>query len=286
VLSGLHFLLTYQCNRECDHCFVWGGPWQKGVMTFGVLRDFLGQAEEAGTVKEIWLEGGEPFLYYQVMLEGARLAVKKGFKVGIVTNGYWATSHEDAVAWLRPLAGTASSILVSCDDIHWSEEFDRFGRNAESAAKELGIGTGFMRIVDRKKGTIPGVMYRGRAAVKLAPRAEIKRWETFDKCPFESLGDPARVHVDPFGNLHVCQGVVMGNLHEKPLKEICAAYSPGAHPVIGPLLAGGPVELVRKHRVPHKDMYVDACHMCYESRRQLRSRFPEILGPSQMYGET
>ena len=25
-LSGLHFLLTYRCVYECDHCFVWGSP--------------------------------------------------------------------------------------------------------------------------------------------------------------------------------------------------------------------------------------------------------------------
>lgn len=286
MLNGLHFLLTYQCNRECDHCFVWGGPWQKGVMTFGTLREFLRQAEETGSIKEVWLEGGEPFLYYQVMMEGARLAVKRGFKVGIVSNGYWATSHEDALAWLKPLAGMVSSILVSCDDIHWSEEFHGFGQNVEAAAKELGISTGFLRIVDKKKGTIPGVMYRGRAAVKLAPRAEIKHWEIFDKCPYENLGDPARVHVDPFGNVHVCQGLVLGNLLKKPLKEICSAYSPKSNPVIGPLIAGGPAELVRNLGVPHTDKYVDACHLCYESRRQLRGRFPDILGPGQMYGET
>ena len=32
-LSGLHLLLTCQCTFECDHCFVWGSPWQSGVMT-------------------------------------------------------------------------------------------------------------------------------------------------------------------------------------------------------------------------------------------------------------
>ena len=32
-LSGLHLLLTYQCTFECDHCFVWGSPWQTGTLT-------------------------------------------------------------------------------------------------------------------------------------------------------------------------------------------------------------------------------------------------------------
>jgi len=28
-VNGLHLLLTYQCNFECDHCFVYSHPKQK-----------------------------------------------------------------------------------------------------------------------------------------------------------------------------------------------------------------------------------------------------------------
>jgi len=47
-LTGLHFLLTYQCPFECDHCFVWGSPWQSGVMTLADIRNFLQQARDTG----------------------------------------------------------------------------------------------------------------------------------------------------------------------------------------------------------------------------------------------
>ncbi len=50
-LSGLHLLLTYQCNLECDHCFVWGSPWQSGTMTPGTIREILRQAGDLGTVE-------------------------------------------------------------------------------------------------------------------------------------------------------------------------------------------------------------------------------------------
>ena len=63
-LSGLHLLLTYQCNLECDHCFVWGSPWQTGTMTLQNIRHFLQQAKDISTIKSIYFEGGEPFLYY------------------------------------------------------------------------------------------------------------------------------------------------------------------------------------------------------------------------------
>ncbi|MHB1413691.1 MAG: hypothetical protein ACYC1C_00410, partial [Chloroflexota bacterium] len=128
------------------------------------------------------------------------------------------------------------------------------------------------------------VMYRGRAAAVLAPRARRSPWTAFGECPHEKLQAPGRFHVDAFGNLHVCQGIVAGNLFATPLATICAAYDPTAHPVIGPLLAGGPAELVRRYELAPEPEYADACHLCYEARRQLRDRFPAVLAPDQMYG--
>ena len=30
MLTGVHFLLTYACNYECDHCFLYCGPLSRG----------------------------------------------------------------------------------------------------------------------------------------------------------------------------------------------------------------------------------------------------------------
>jgi MoaA/NifB/PqqE/SkfB family radical SAM enzyme len=91
-LTGLHLLLTYQCNYECEHCFVWGTPTQKGVMTLAQIREVYRQARELGTVETIYLEGGEPFLYYPVMVRAAQEAAALGFRVGLLSNVYWATT--------------------------------------------------------------------------------------------------------------------------------------------------------------------------------------------------
>lgn len=85
-LTGLHVLLTYQCNLECDHCFVWGSPWQSGTMTLQNVRQILHQAKELGTVEWIYFEGGEPFLYYATLVRGVQEASKMGFRAGIVEN--------------------------------------------------------------------------------------------------------------------------------------------------------------------------------------------------------
>jgi len=128
-------------------------------------------------------------------------------------------------------------------------------------------------------------MFKGRAAVKLVEGVARRPWREFTECPHESLDEPGRVHVDHLGNLHLCQGLTMGSLFERPLVEIVAAYDPQAHPIVGPLLAGGPAALVERYDVPHEEAYADACHMCYMARNVLRERFSEYLGPGQMYGE-
>ena len=68
------------------------------------IRAVLDEARRTRSVNFVYFEGGEPFLYYPLMLEGIRMAGERGFQAGIVTNCYWATSEEDAELWaLRAL---------------------------------------------------------------------------------------------------------------------------------------------------------------------------------------
>jgi hypothetical protein len=274
---------------------VWGSPWQTGTLTLANIRHIVREAQDLGTITSLYFEGGEPFLYYATLLAGVRLAKEAGFEAGIVSNGYWATSVDDAIEWLRPFAGLISDLSVSSDEYHYEEQLSQQARNACAAADRLGIPVGTICIAPPETadpalvvGQLPesesGVMYRGRAAEKLSAKARQHPWSQFTACPHEDLRDPGRVHVDPLGNLHICQGIVIGNLFQTPLKEICARYDPDKHPITGPLLRGGPIELVQDYGLSHRAAYADACHLCYEARRVLRDRFPEILAPDQVYG--
>ncbi len=294
-LSGLHLLLTYQCSFECDHCFVWGGPFQTGTMTLDTVDHILAEAERLGTIEWIYFEGGEAFLYYAVLRTGVLQAKAKGFKVGIVTNAYWANSESDALEWLRPIATSIDDLSVSSDGYHHSGDEYRNAEIARAAAKQLTIPVNFISIAEPEAsdvcgaaGTLPAgesaVLYRGRAAELLASKVTPTPWQQFTVCPWEDLRHPQRVHVDPFGHLHICQGISIGNLLERPLTEIMADFCPDEHPIISPLLDGGPAEIVRRYDLAHEDGYADHCHFCYESRRASRSRFPNELTPDQMYG--
>jgi organic radical activating enzyme len=258
-LNGLHLLLSYQCTFECDHCFVWGSPFQSGTMTLETIRIILNQARETGSVEWIYFEGGEPFLYYQVMLAGINQASDLGFKVGIVTNSYWATSEEDAHLWLSPLVGKVQDLTISSDLFHFSEKVSQQSKNVTSVANHLNIPLGIICIEQPENpaissiGQIPpdasSIMYRGRAADKLANKTTLHPASIFVECPHENLKDPGRVHIDPFGNMHICQGISIGNINSSSIREICRNFNPINHPIIGPLLDGGPVKLAKQYNL-------------------------------------
>jgi hypothetical protein len=298
MLKGLHLLLTYSCTYECDHCFVYSSPRAGGTFTMGQIREVLREAGKIGSITTIFLEGGEPFLYYPLMLEAVNAATTMGFDVGIVTNGYFATTEEDAELWLAPLCELGISNLTISDDVfHSGDAMVSAAKRAIAAANRLAIPMGTISVeqpsIDGADGSAGkrgepivggGVMFRGRAVEKLAPGLPVRDWAVFDECPHEELADPGRVHLDCYGNVSICQGISMGNMWETPLSEIVEQYDPGKHPICRVLREGGPAQLVREYGLSHDDGYVDACHLCYSARAALIERFPEYLSPNQVYG--
>ena len=295
MLTGVHFLLTYKCAFECDHCFVFGSPFAEGTFTLAQVRTILDEARRIGGVKTAYFEGGEAFLFYPLLVESARLARERGFSVGIVTNAYFATTEEDAALWLKPFAELGIADLSVSDDAFHFDEQDNPAKRALRAAEKLGIPVGSICIeqptvaaeTNRKKGEPVvggGVMFRGRAVDKLIKGLPRVRWDEFSECPHEDLADPGRVHIDAYGNVHLCQGLLIGNAWQTPLASLVKDYRAPTHPIVAPLLKGGPAQLVREYDVPHEDVYVDACHLCYRARQALLERFPQYLAPRQVYG--
>jgi hypothetical protein len=268
----------------------------------GQIRRVLEDSARIGTVDTVYFEGGEPFLFYPLMVEGLRLAKDAGLKTGLVTNAYWATEPEDADLWLAPLRGLdLYDMSVSDDAFHQEDEENNSAKRALESARKLGIAVRSICIdppsvaVAREGGdgggggkgepvVGGGVVFRGRAVEKLAAGLPRRPWDEFTECKREELESPGRVHVDSYGNVQVCQGLSMGNMWRTPLSELVRDYDARSHPICGPLLNGGPAELVRRYGVAHEDGYVDECHLCYCARRALLDRFPEYLAPKQVYG--
>ena len=298
MLTGIHFLLSYTCNLACDHCFLYCSPSSKGTMTVNQIQRILRESEKIDSIQETYWEGGEPFLFYPVMLEGIRLFREMGFKAGIVSNGYWSTCAEDAKLWLSPLSELGiSDLSVSDDDLHYGGIHDSPAKCALRAAKELGIPAYSIckakpkvrkdNDLDQGKGTPEisgGIKLRGRAVEKFAEGLPTRKREDLKECPYEDLVNPARVHIDTYGNVQVCQGISIGNCWDTPLSQLIQSYDAQKHPVCGPLVRGGPIRLIEEHNIDLKDEYVDECHLCYTARLTLLDKYPEYLAPRQVYG--
>lgn len=261
-------------------------------MSATTVSRVLDQAEGLGTIEWIYFEGGEPFLHYGLLLDGVEAAFSRGFKVGIVTNAFWATDPKQARNRLLPLADRVQDFTVSTDSYHGDTDMARRAQCALREAEKLGMPVDRIRVADPDQATEPDpskrkgseLFYRGRAAVGLAARAPGHPAGLFDRCPHEDLLEPGRVHLDALGWVHVCQGITLGNFLEQTLVEILGNTDPREHPVLGPLIRGGPAELARTYGIRPEPAYADACHFCYATRCRLRHRFPQVLGPNPMYG--
>ncbi|MFH1861754.1 MAG: radical SAM protein, partial [bacterium] len=252
MLTGIHVLLTYSCTYECDHCFLYCRPAAPGTFTFWQLQELLKQTDELGTVEWIYFEGGEPFLYYPLLIKAVSLAQAKGYQTGIVSNAYWATTVEDAEIWLEPLSKLGlADLSLSDDDFHSDNPAESPAKKALSAAKKLNVpveticieasvGSGLMdeRIAKGEPIVAGSVRFRGRAAEKLTqdgPRRPLKELTT---CLYEDLEHPSRVHVDSYGHVHLCQGLLLGNVWKEPLSDLFKKYDPTRHPICAPLIQG------------------------------------------------
>jgi len=301
MLTRIIFLLTYKCTLECDHCYLYCGPKAKGTMTLAQIREALEEAVKVGTIELIGFQGGEAFLFYPLMLEGMKIAHEMGFGVWTATNGYWATSVEDAALWLKPLCELGVRLGVSDDSFHFGDQPDSPAKTALTAAKQLNMSVQSTTIVEPRVNTETGqaqtgtlletgfaAVLRGRAVEKLSKGLPQKSWQEFTECPCTSyvgLESPMTICIDSYGTVQpFCQGLSLSNIWEVPLSRLIKDYDASSHPICGPLVKGGPALLAEEYDVQHENTYVSACHMCYLVRRSLIDRFPQYLTPKQVYG--
>ena len=296
MVSSVHFLFTYTCLFECDHCFLYCSPSSKGTFTHQQMDEVFEDLKRIDSLSFIYFEGGEPFLYYAPMLEGLKKAKELGAKTGIVTNGYWATSVADAELWLRPLVELGiSDISISDDLLHYGENQENLAKNALEAVNKLGLPGDSICIdkpsvsekKDQEKGAPVvggGVMFRGRATETLTEGLPTRHWSEFTECPYENLENPQRVHLDAYGHVHICQGISMGNIWKIPLSELSTTYEAKSHPICGPLIKGGPAQLARENTLFEEEEFIDHCHACFMTRKALLDKYPEYLAPKQVYG--
>ena len=70
-------ILSYRCHSGCKHCLYNCGPhWEKEPMSAETLREALEAVTVWPRTPQVHLTGGEPFLFFDLLLEGARIATE------------------------------------------------------------------------------------------------------------------------------------------------------------------------------------------------------------------
>ncbi|MGA2322500.1 MAG: radical SAM protein [Sedimentisphaerales bacterium] len=134
-------LLTYKCNARCEFCYYNCSPEQGGLMPVEMaINAWQSLKDLAGDGTKIHITGGEPFLYWDKLIEILREAKKSnlGPVDMIETNGFWAVNEKIVKDRLKVLDEFGMRRLkISCDPFHQEYVAIEPVRRLAKTAKEV-----------------------------------------------------------------------------------------------------------------------------------------------------
>lgn len=317
-------LLTYKCNAACEFCYYHCSPEKGGLMPVETaIAAWRSLKNLAGDTAKIHLTGGEPFLYWDRLVEILAEGKRQGLgRIDLVeTNGFWATSEALVRDRLQNLLDFGVHRLkISADPFHQEYidielvrllarvAWEVFGADRLLVRWENYVDVGRASLLAGRAGTpeLPPEQrdtiylgayhdypfrFAGRAADHLGDLFASKPAEAFSdaRCLRNFLGAKG-VHVDSYGNVFsgTCSGIVVGNLNERPLEEIWRQFDPRVGTRVGTLCTKGPHGLLENAKslgYQPLDAYADKCHLCTHIRQFLHENVVDrtTLRPADCY---
>jgi hypothetical protein len=318
--EDLGIILTYRCHSGCKHCLYNCGPrWPNEAMGEEDLRRALEAVTTWSPAPQVHLTGGEPFLHFELLLEGVRIASALDIVCYVETSAAWCTDEEQAVARFSALREAGLEfVLISCSPFH-AERIPpaRVVRATRAALQVFGPRRvtvylpHFLEIVQQFGLERPtplsryedllgpqgarqvlwegyGIISGGRAGYRLGHLVPGRPAEAFAgmSCQAELLA-AHHSHFDLYGNYipAFCGGLTIGSWRALPelLNNIRSGRYP---PLVAELIDGGPYGLVamaheRYGYQPLPGGYAGKCHLCVDVRRHLvgLNTFPELRPP-------
>ncbi|MBN1117081.1 MAG: 4Fe-4S cluster-binding domain-containing protein [Bacteroidales bacterium] len=317
-LTGITWITTYNCNLSCNHCFFETKGEKKYMnpdMIDLVLKDFPYDKHM------FWqhLSGGEIFIDQKKLKEILK-RIRKYFQknIGLSTNAYWATEikkTEQTVSELQKIGVTG--IAVSADYYHQQQMpetgpgnlvkvisqsslkthtyimgarlaegiqgAEKINKETELITNRVDGGAGFpvASATERSIGKGSAINIPKKRKI---PQGKCTELNTClgERSPF----NPAMVWIDPYGNVMICYGIVIGNVFQTPFREIVENYNVSAIPILEKLDKEGPKglfsEALEQGLIVPEEFY-DECDLCYQSRKYLRNLYPEVFKPDECY---
>jgi len=288
-------------------------------MTASQVSKYL-RALKDHPLESLWIYGGEPFLYPDVLTETVKIARRKEIsEIGVLTNGYWARRKKSAVKRLQILKEAGLTALsVSTDGFHAEIVAPELALSAGQLALDAGIqkvefSVTFLpprgssnryndlseSIWDRleqvngfplQEKTVTTI---GRAAEGLLEYYRPKSLRRKKKClPPDYIGGswkkPQGLEIDPYGWIMICPGMSLGRVGEQSLSSILRRYQENGNSLWRILWENGPhglLNVAAQKGYQPRDGYADACHLCYDIRKYLQPFFKTQVSPRDCYRE-
>jgi MoaA/NifB/PqqE/SkfB family radical SAM enzyme len=317
-------LLTYKCNASCEFCYYNCSPKQGGLISVEMaISAWQSLKELAGDSAKIHITGGEPFLYWDRLVEILREAKQNKLTPAdmIETNGFWATVRQgspqadeeiikDRLKTLDELG--MNRLKISCDPFHQEYVDIKPVRRLAKTAKELLEPNRVMvrwekylenpldmkraSAAERDKRYVETLKdypcrFTGRAAGHIADLVAKEMIEEIskEKCTDAFLGAKG-VHIDPYGNIFsgTCSGIIVGNIAKQSLAEIWRTWQPGNNKVTETLFSFGPAGLLNEAvKMGYKpaERYAGKCHLCTSIRQFFfdKGLYKSTVGPAECY---
>jgi hypothetical protein len=311
-------LYTYRCTIACRHCLFNCCPEQPDVhVSHEDGLEFLRQLH--ATDRVIHIAGGEALMYYASVLALCRDAQERGIAPHFIeSNAAWCVSDELTRERFTALRSAGvQGMYLSADPYHqtffppinrfrgYRISVEVFGKQNVAAAdvslEQLEqcrrVGQDDTLLTEHVRKGPPKLV--GRAGNELAvllperrpedlAKDSLWRWPSPDGgCAPEFDPDKMwEIHVDPYGNVQTCCGIVAGNVHRTPLPELVARGFHQDNDLVRRVYERGPFGLlelaVARGYQPRKG-YAQRCHLCWEVRKFLRPRYPDTFGPAEVY---
>jgi len=315
---GIIFNLTYDCNLNCPHCFYYPQSARRGAFELRRLREIMESTADVAPVLEVHYTGGEPFLYFDRLVEAVALAKELGARrITCSTNCYWADDLDKARRMVSRLKDAGLFwFLISADAFHQDEVPLERVRIAAQARAEFGLqGNDELSVVamispeyehpfNEKTRQIAEVIHSWGRSASLHPSMPYGRghqlipddvchmtqptrrcWE-FQTWGFIHPDGPRTVIIGPDENVMVCYGVSLGNLRDTDLLDLLREFGEAPNPIVRTLLergAGGLAEQAEARGWKRAPAYQNECHLCYHARSFLRHSEPAFLQPDECY---
>ncbi|HON90224.1 MAG TPA: radical SAM protein [Sedimentisphaerales bacterium] len=309
-------MLTYKCNAACEFCYYHCSPQKGGLLPVETaLAAWRSLQTLAGCAAKVHLTGGEPFLYWDHLVEILRKAGEQ--KLGPVdqveTNGFWATDARIVADRLATLISLGMERLkISVDPFHQEYiDSEPVNRLASMAVEILGPDRVQVRweeyldepadiryLSQSERDRAYTLAYHeypfrftGRAAGHPAHLLACRPVETLVhmNCLAAFLGAKG-VHVDPYGNVFsgTCSGIILGNVNQTSMENIWKAFDPRKEGPIEVLCERGPCGFLEEAKsLGYEELpaYASKCHLCAHVRQFLfeNGLMQSVLGPADCY---